>query len=91
MIYFNFRLLNPFIDRFDVIFSKDKLLSKYKAITFGLSKTNEFLSVVFKLNFREDHAGFYIEFGLLYYVMTIHFYDIRHWDIDNKCWDSYEN
>lgn len=47
------------------------------------------LEVRFSLK-GEDHAGLYLEFGLLGYSIMFSVYDSRHWDYENNTWEVYD-
>lgn len=90
MINFNFNLYNPFSNRWDIIWTKSKLLTQHKTIEFNGYKTNSILQINFTLSSRCDHAGVNLMVGLFGYIVELHFYDTRHWDNINNCWGRYD-
>lgn len=40
---------------------------------------------------RQDHGGFYFDFCFMrIFVVMVTFYDARHWDYTNDCWENYD-
>lgn len=92
MIYFNFRLSNPFVREkyYDSksIFGK---LTKNKVWEFELHKNPEtIINFGIDLSFRRSHSGFTIWFGLLGYWGSFELYDRRHFNSTNNRWEEYE-
>lgn len=60
-----------------------------------LQCTNEFtketiFSFHLSLTQKCDHAGFDFCLEILSFYFCFKIYDCRHWDYDNKCWESYD-
>jgi hypothetical protein len=89
MIYFNFQIQNPWSDRWNTIWYKSGLLSKYKAWEFNGYRTHHLIEFDTHLTFKGDHAGFHIMIGLFGYAVEFHIYDTRHWDHENNQWVDY--
>ena len=91
MIYFNINIRNPlWWDRFRNIkwwHGSTPFKNKYWEVQ--ALKTDNLLRFEFGFTTRQDHAGVNLELGLLGYEMHFTFYDNRHWDEDNNCWQSY--
>jgi hypothetical protein len=54
---------------------------RYCPLSFGMS---------FNITHREDHAGIRFNLNLIYRELSMVFYDKRHWDYENNCWETYE-
>ena len=50
-------------------------------------KCNNLFRFVFEVTTQQDHAGINLELGLFGYEAHFTFYDSRHWDTDNNCWE----
>jgi hypothetical protein len=87
MVNFNFKIDNPFTDRFANLFSRHGMLSKYKAWEFELLKVNCIVNLSLEFTTQQDHAGLRIELGLFGYELGLVFFDTRHWDHKNNCWE----
>lgn len=88
MINLNLAIENPWSDRWDILWSKNGPISKYKAWEFNGYHTNYIVVVDCKLNFRSDHAGGKVMLGLLGYTIEFNVYDIRHWNHDLGDWEK---
>lgn len=88
MISFNFNVTNPFNHRWDCIANPSYQFSKNKIIELQVDRTNDIIGFGFRLTFRQAHAGIFFSLALLGYDVTIHFYDSRHWDNENNCWQE---
>lgn len=42
-------------------------------------------------NWKRDHVGFDFELNLFTFAINIRFYDSRHWDYENNCWEVKED
>jgi len=90
-MYFNFSILNFFRKKnnWDKYFSFTKRVSKHKFLEIEGGKDGyHFLSFEFKIGFKEDHAGIRMSFTVFCRELTISFYDCRHWDYINNCWEA---
>lgn len=97
MIYFNFRLANPFSVREDEYINK---LSNYGRIRWTKNKSWEFefhkssgmiINFGIDLSFKRCHAGVCVWFGLLGYWVSFEIYDNRHWNYKDNCWENVED
>lgn len=79
MISFSFNLSNPFSDRWDNIYNRSAVLGK-KAVEFEVYRDTTIVSLSFRWNIRQDHAGMNLELGLLGYTVSAQYYDTRHWN-----------
>jgi hypothetical protein len=86
MINFNFNISNPWSRRWEILWTKSRMLTSNKAIEFNGYRTNSVVSVDFNINVRTDHAGARVMLGLFGYEMELHFYDTRHWDNEMESW-----
>ena len=90
MIRFNFALTNPYSDRWDTIWYKSDIISKYKAWEFNGYKTHDIVEIDFHYTITGDHAGLHLMLGLVGYAVEFHIYDTRHWDYENNTWEVYD-
>ena len=91
MIYFSLGLKNPFSNRFSVVYEKSgKTWNSHKFWDLTIFKDNSIIRFVFDFGIRQDHAGFGFEIGLLGWGIDYRFYDHRHWDDENNCWENEE-
>ena len=44
----------------------------------------------FDCSWRTDHAGVHADITLFGWTFAVTFYDVRHWDYDKECWESYD-
>lgn len=81
MLYIGFALRNPFSRRHQIVLDKTISVSKNKSIEIGLYKNNNIFEFGFGITgFKQDHAGFHFDVGLLGYNVDFIFYDNRHHD-----------
>lgn len=95
MIYFNFRLSNPFardcedFNNTKTLFGK---LTKNKVWEIESHKNSEtIINFGIDLSFRRSHAGICIWGGLLGYCFSFEIYDRRHYNYKDNCWEVYED
>ena len=81
MINFTWSIDNPWSDRWQTIFFKNGLLPKHKAWEFNGYKTNQLISIYFRLSVKGDHPGVFVMLGLLGYELELSIYDTRHGDM----------
>jgi hypothetical protein len=88
MINIDFIVINPCSNRFDSVkcFSGSTPI-EHKCWELQFMKTNTVIKFKMAHSIRCDHAGFVLEMGLLGYDIELTFYDTRHWDYKNKCWE----
>jgi hypothetical protein len=91
MIHFNFKISNPWSNRFNNLLSRNGKFSKHKAWEVNVYKTDSVISIFFSLNVKRDHAGVQLVLGVLGYECEANLYDTRHWDYENNCWRNYDN
>jgi hypothetical protein len=89
MIDLHFKLNNPWSERWNFLWSKHRMITKYKAWELGLYRTNSIVELYFHYRIRCDHAGVKFMFSLFGYTIELNLYDTRHWDYDNKTWGTY--
>ena len=87
MTNLNFSIEYPFSDRFEIVASTSKLLTKYKAVEANMYRTATIIKLSLAYSIRRDHAGLQIEFGLFGYDCELNFYDTRHWDYKTHQWE----
>ena len=96
MIYFNFKLDNPF--RHNKTKSKDyvykeRVIAKNKSVELQISKWGAASSLfTLELDLRwkgQDHAGPSIMIEVWKYFFNLKIYDHRHWDYENQTWEVY--
>jgi len=90
MIRLDFTINNPFINRFGLLSSKFKMLTKHKAVEANIYCTANIIKLLLVYSTRQDHAGLQVEVGLLGYNFELHFYDTRHWNNKNQDWESHD-
>jgi hypothetical protein len=92
MISLIFHLHNPWRkEEFSNLYCKSGLISKHKAWEFEIyNHTPIVLSAQLVLNFRTDHAGLTIDFGMFGYEASFKIYDTRHWDRDLNKWEDHD-
>jgi hypothetical protein len=95
MIYLSFAITWPF--KYNPDFYGDYLfnswkISKNKAIELQVSKGgDEIIGASLRLAFREDHAGLMIDLSLFRRSFYFQFYDVRHWNYEKNCYETYED
>lgn len=90
MIYFGFNITNPWADRWKNIWNRTyNTPFKHKFIELEFINDTSIVSGSFKLSTRTDHSGLYMDLGLFGYNFSFNFYDSRHWDYENNCWEKY--
>ncbi len=90
MIDLKFEIENPFSERFEMLASASKKLSKHKAVEASAYKASNIITVSLSYCIRQDHAGLRVVLGLFGYECQLHIYDTRHWDDEKKCWATYD-
>lgn len=90
MINFDFSIKLP-IDRWENIWSASyKTLFPHKYLDFDFYRSSDLIHFSFSWEARKDHAGFEIDFGLFCYSAFLMFYDNRHWNSLENCWENYK-
>lgn len=74
--------------KFKNLFCKDWKLSKNKSLEFQIYKCEDLIEVKFRFTTKEDHAGAELGFALFGLHISLNFYDHRHWDDENNCWEN---
>lgn len=81
MLYLSFSLRNPWSNVHRMIYNRFWKVSKNKTIEVGLYRNSCILEFSFGItNFKQDHAGFSFDIGLLGYNLDLTFYDNRHYN-----------
>lgn len=91
MISLQFNIKNPWSKRWSMIrcwHGSTPVKHKYWEVQFN--KTNDLISFDLQFNIRQDHAGFFINAGLLGYDAMFNIYDHRHWNEEKGYWEIYE-
>ena len=90
MIYFSFRLSNPFSNRkFTTVYeTSGKTWVPHKFWELTICKNNFIIGFTFDFTMRQDHAGFGFDFDFLGWNIDFRFYDSRHWNDKNNCWET---
>jgi hypothetical protein len=90
MIFVGFSLNNPFWEnRFQNIWNRYWKVSKNKNLEIEFYKHSSILGFSFTLApVARDHAGILFNFDLLGYTVDFNWYDSRHWDYKNDCWEK---
>lgn len=79
----------PWSNRFRLIASRFGSLGKNKAWEFNTYSTNDIVRVDLRYSVRCDHAGVFVEVGLLGFALELSWYDVRHWDSDKRRWRNH--
>ena len=91
MIKLTVTVSNPFSDReWESVKTYSGVFSKHKAWEVNLYQTRVLAGADFAWTRKCDHAGINLFLGLFGYTLELHYYDTRHWDYENKCWEVYE-
>ena len=89
MIDFRFNISHPFDIEFKNFWSKSwSTVFKNKFIELEFYKDSTIVSFMFNWTVGKSHAGLDIELGIFGYNAHFNFYDSRHWDYENKCWQT---
>jgi hypothetical protein len=86
MIYFTLEVSNPFSNLFKSLKEWSGTLTTNKNWEVQIMRTRDIFCARFEYTPIRDHAGVYIEFGLLSFNLSFSVYDRRHRDIDD--WNS---
>lgn len=93
-MYFKIAFINFFArkDKWKNFLSFQKSLSKNKHLEIETFYSNyHFFNFEFDIQpYGKDHAGARLMINLLGWELEIHFYDNRHWDYQNWCWEKRE-
>ena len=89
MLFFNVNLTNPWSSKFKSLKVWHGQCGRYRAWEVQIMKTNTVLEVEVGYTVKQDHAGLTVELGLFGYNIQAQYYDCRHWDHDNNCWQIY--
>lgn len=92
MIYYNFSIRNPWWkNRFEsLLVNTFNTPWKNKFFEIQFVKCNDLFSKEFEWTIKQDHAGVRLELGLIGYKAAFNFYDNRHWDYENNCWQKHD-
>ena len=90
MINLNFSIDNPFSERFAILASTSKKLTKHKAIEASAYRAATIITLSLDYTIKQDHAGLRVVVGLFGYECEMHFYDIRHWSYEKQQWETYD-
>ncbi len=88
MINLKFELSNPFSDRWANVYNTGGYLTENKSWEFQIMKTNTVVDASLCFTTRNDHAGLTLELGLLGFNSHLTIHDNRHWDYENKRWET---
>jgi hypothetical protein len=89
MIYLSLSLKNPFSNRYSVVYEKSgKTWNPHKFWDLTICKRSSIIGFTFDFNMRQDHAGSGLEIELFGWSIDYRFYDSRHWDYVNNCWEK---
>jgi len=89
MIYLSLSLSNPFSNRYSVVYEKiGKTWNPHKFWDLRICKKSSIIGFTFDFTMRQDHAGFSLEIELFGWSIEYRFYDNRHWDYKNGCWEG---
>lgn len=94
MFSFNVRIANPWAkNKFQNIWNTWKQITKNKVVELQITKgSTELIGISFDFSFRnQDHAGIYVEAGIVGYTASVTIYDRRHWDHAADSWCEYHD
>lgn len=81
MLYLGFALRNPWVQKYRNVYEKVIPVTKNKSIEICIFKSSCILEFSLGITgFKQDHAGFNFDFGLLSYTFDFQFYDNRHYN-----------
>ena len=90
MINFNFSISHPFEIDFKNFWCKFwDTPFKHKFIELEVYTTEDLIGFNFLWTIRRDHAGLDIQLSLLGICVHFNFYDVRHWNYEEKRWKYY--
>jgi hypothetical protein len=90
MINFKFEIVNPWSSRFSNIFcyaGSTPIKNKFWEVQ--AMRTDDIVSLDFRITTRCDHAGVDLWLGLASYSINFRLYDNRHWNSDTDTWEIY--
>ena len=88
MISVNFNIRNPWSNKFKNLWCRAyNTPFKHKFIELEITKDVTLISFLFNWTIRQSHAGLDLEAGLFGYCFHFNFYDSRHWDNTNDCYE----
>jgi hypothetical protein len=89
MISFNFNIRNPWSTTFENLWCQS-YSTPFKNKFIELEITKDFTLVSFMVNWtvRQSHAGLDLEAGIFGYCVHFNFYDCRHWNLKNNCYET---
>jgi len=91
VISFNFNISNPWSKRWKNVWCRAyDTPFKNKHIELEVIKDTSIVSGSLKLSTRTDHAGLYMDLGLLGYSFSFNFYDSRHWNYTDDRYFIYD-
>jgi hypothetical protein len=89
MISLNCNVRNPWSNCFENLWCRAYATPfDNKFIEIQVTRGSTLISFCFNWTVRQSHAGLDIELGLFGYDVHFQFYDNRHWDNKNKCWET---
>ncbi len=88
MLILHLALTNPWSRRFRNLYNRTGLLRGNLCWDFEIMQTADLVVLKFGWTMAQDHAGPYIELGLLGYTVGAHVYDRRHWNYQNNRWEQ---
>ena len=89
MIFLSLSLSNPFSNRYSVVYDKTgKTWNPHKFWDLNICKKSSIIGFTFDFTMRQHHAGFSLEIELFGWSIQCSFYDNRHWDCKNGCWEE---
>ena len=74
-------------------FAKSWKLSETKGLDISVNQWSRSFNVIgceLEITSKQDHAGVHFSADLLGYNFEIEYYDIRHWDSVNNCWEKHD-
>ena len=89
MISLNCNIRNPWSDRFKNLWCRSwSTPFKNKFIELEVIRDATLVSFHFNWTIQQSHAGLSLEAGIFGYCIQFNFYDNRHWDYENNCYET---
>ncbi len=90
MIYLQFNIRNPWIDRFvNIRCWTGNTFIKNKFWELQIYKSSDIFDLFIRLTHRQDHAGIYLGLGIFGFNAEFQIYDCRHWNKNTNSWENY--
>jgi hypothetical protein len=72
------------------LYNKSWKVTENKSIEIQLIRDSSLLGLTTQLRNKGDHPGFRFSLSILFITFDFQFYDGRHWDYENDCYEVYK-